>query len=640
MCGILGWLRFDGQPHGGEDLARAESALETLAQRGPDSAGRWHEGNVYMGHRRLSIIDLSDAANQPFVDASGRYVLSFNGLIYNYLELRAELEAAGCRFRTESDTEVMLMALITWGNGALDRFDGMYAAALHDRHTGQHQLFRDPLGQKPLYVHVSDGAVIYASELRALLAIPGFGWRIDRRAFAGFMMNGYYAREETPIKGIRKLLPGCRMMIDKHGRCETTRYWNSLPGKNSLDISEPEAIQTFEDLFAQSCQRALRSDVPYGVFLSGGIDSSLVLSYCRDFNADIRTFTVAMGEADFDESGKADRVASQLGIQHKTEFAMDDNAVVETLEKLLGVNDEPHGDPGFVNAFFLAQSASPLTTVALAGDGGDELFAGYLPFRALAAIPILQHLPESLLAALKLAVRHLPESDGYIGWRFKSQSLLRGFPAADAVRLPLFLAAMDPEDMAELSSLDAEFFDRAGAPGTLYGAMSDLMAPMGGSTRIQQLLYFYQNVFLPEFVCMHTDRAAMQFGLEVRSPFLSPELVKFANRLPDHYKIRGGDQKWLLKQVATKRHLPWEIVHQKKQGFTFPIARWLKTTLRPMMEDLINDRGWDDDNLIDPAVLRRIMEGHITGYQNNYRILFNMMVFRAWRRRYPEVRPN
>jgi asparagine synthase (glutamine-hydrolysing) len=638
MCGFFGWLKFGGRNFEAPDLVLAGQALDSLAKRGPDNAGQWLENNVFMGHRRLSIIDLSDAANQPFIDATGRYVLSFNGAIYNYVELRIELEREGIQFRTSSDTEVMLVALIRWGMAALDRFDGMFAGALHDRQTGQHYLFRDPLGQKPLYYYLSGDVLLYASELRALLAMPGFDWKIDRQAFSRFMMNCYYARDETPVSGVRKLLPGCHMQIGHDGKSRTERYWNSLPGSGPMDISEPEAIQRFEGLFGKSCEREMRSDVPYGVFLSGGIDSSLVLAYCRDLDPDIGTFTVAMGESDFDESKKSDLIANHLGVRQQHTFDMTTASVVDALDRVFAVSDEPHGDPGFVNAYFLAQSSSQHIKVALAGDGGDELFAGYLPFLGLRGVPVLKHFPEAAISILNAIARQFPEGDDYLQLRFKLQAYLRGFPASDAVRNALMLAAAEPEEMAKLCKSEASVFSRWGEPGSIYGAVEELLAPMNSASRAQQLLYFYQAVFLPEFVCMHTDRAAMQFGLEVRSPFLSPELIRFANRLPDRFKLRGNTTKWLPKQVANKLGLPPEIVAQKKQGFTFPIARWLKTTLRSRMQDLVTDPAWADDNLIDVAVAKQHMEAHLAGRKNNYRMLFNLMAFRVWRRRFPQVR--
>jgi len=625
MCGLFGWI--GPRPLSELELGSARRAVSSLVHRGPDQQGEWHQDHVYMGHRRLSIIDLSVAARQPFLDAAGRLVLAFNGELYNFVELRSELEREDVRFVTNSDTEVMLAAFARWGDRALDRFDGMFAGALHDRATGRHLLFRDPLGQKPLYYHRFQGGLVYASELRALLTLDQFRWRLDRAAFPRYVMNGYYAWDETPVDSIRKLLPGCLLEITKAG-LRLERYWDSRPGDHELNLTETEAAEEFERLFAASCARSMRSDVPFGVFLSGGLDSSLVLAGCRDNRADVRAFSVAMSEPDFDESAKARLVARHVGVSDHHLFSMDRASVEAAMKGVLASSDEPHGDPGFVNTYFLAQAARSHLTVALAGDGGDELFAGYAPFSGLAGVPWLQAAPAALLRAARQAVRLLPAGDGYMGLRATLTAYLQGFPASQAVRFPLWLASVGPEDLARLCPAQ---------PARLYDSVERLMEPVAGRTPLQQLLYFYQKVFLSEFVCLHTDRAAMQFGLEVRSPFLSPAIIEFANRLPDRMKLRGRSLKWLLRQVAARRGFPVSIVGQRKQGFTFPLARWLKTVLRPRMDELLASELWADDSLVDMAVVERWRQEHLSGTQNHYRVLYHMMAFRAWRLSYPGV---
>lgn len=611
--------------------------VDLLRHRGPDAAGEWLDARVFMGHRRLSVIEPSAASNQPFWDPSGRFALSYNGELYNYVELRQELVQRGVVFRTASDTEVMLTALVHWKDDALRRFDGMFSAAFHDRMTGRHLLFRDPLGQKPLYYFVYPGGVIYASELRAIISLDGFSWRLDKEAFRRYLMHSYYAGEETAVEGIRKLLPGHTLEI-VNGQVRARRYWNSVPGQEELEITDEDARSEFERLFSESCMRSMRSDVPYGVFLSGGIDSSLVLDFCRELNHDIRAFSVAMGEADFDESAKACSVAQHLGVRDHRVFSMDIESVTGAVKQLLSVSDEPHGDPGFVNAYLLARSCRPYLTVGLAGDGGDELFAGYAPFQGIGYAGAIAGLPAPLLDAAKALRRYVPENDRYLGLRFKLDAYLRGFPASADARAPLWLAACDPEEAQRVCNMpDRSFFDRFGAPASVFSPIVDLVAPARTGSPVQRLLYFYQKVFLPEFVCMHTDRAAMQVGFEVRAPFLSVPLVTFANRLPDRMKIRGGQTKWLLKTVAKARGLPGSIVSQRKQGFTFPIARWLKSALKPMMVELLERDEWDADGLVDTAAIGRIVDDHLAGRRNNYRLLYNLMCFRAWRRNYPQI---
>lgn len=636
MCGVFGWVTYRRCLTESE-LRAARRALSSLSHRGPDQQGEWYDDHVYMGHRRLSIIDLSAAARQPFQDKEGRYVLAFNGEIYNYVELRSELEQEGAHFRTSSDTEVMLAALDRWGDRAFLRFDGMFAGALHDRERSRHLLFRDPLGQKPLYYCEFNGGLVYASELRALLALDGFRWRLNRPAFLRYLSNGYYAWDETPVEGVRKLLPGCLLEMTERGT-RLERYWDSVPGEDLLDLTEDEAFAEFERLFAESCARSMRSDVPLGVFLSGGLDSSLVLAFSREIRSDVRAFSVAMGERDFDESAKAERVARHLGLSDHHSFIMGRASVESAMRGVLTSCDEPNGDPGFVNTYFLAQACRPHLTVALAGDGGDELFAGYLPFASLHGEVCLRVLPSRVLEMIRTATTLLPNSDRYLGLRFKAEAYVRGFPSSPATRFALWLASVDPEALARLCPWQKPGFSaRDGAEGSVYDFVERLMTPVQSGSRLQQLLYFYQKVFLPEFVCMHTDRGAMQFGLEVRAPFLSPSVIRFANRLPDHMKVRGGTLKWILRRVATRRGLPSSIARQPKQGFTFPLARWLKTTLRPCMEELLSHEGWRDERLVDLDVVHRCRTEHLAGTRDHSRLLYSLMAFRAWRQNFPTV---
>jgi asparagine synthase (glutamine-hydrolysing) len=636
MCGIFGWVSYQ-KGLGPDVLNQARAATALLAHRGPDNQGEWHNEQVFMGHRRLSIIDLSAAANQPFQDASGRYILSFNGEIYNYVEVRAELQRLGYAFRTNSDTEVLLTALKHWEIDALKRCDGMFAASLHDCVSGEHLLLRDPLGQKPLYYRITDDGVVYASELRSLLALQQFSWKINRDAFARYLMQGYYGWDETPIVGVHKLLPGCCLRVTREG-ARLERYWDSVPGDNELAVAEHEAIAEFCRLFSASCVRSMRSDVPYGIFLSGGIDSSLVLSFCRDANDDIRSVTVGISESDYDESAKAKKVSDHTLLTHHRMYLMDPQAIDESLIAVLNSIDEPHADPGFVNAYFLARHARKHMVVGLAGDGGDELFAGYAPFAGLRAAAVLRHCPAIVLWLMQSAAGVIPASDRYLGLQFKALAFLQGFPASDATRFPLWLSATATADLRRLCPFHpTDFFSQHGEVGSLFGYVEQMMQPMRERTLQQQLLYFYQKVFLPEFVCAHTDRASMQSSLEVRSPFLSLPLIEFANQLPERFKVNRDTLKVLLRRVAAERGFPSDIVNQPKQGFTIPLARWLKSSLRPRAAALLERVDWGE-GLVDPSAVNTIFDEHQAGKRNHYRLLYAFIVFCAWRQRYPQLR--
>jgi asparagine synthase (glutamine-hydrolysing) len=628
MCGLFGWISYrDGLDDA--QLTRARAATRLLAHRGPDDAGEWTDGHTFMGHQRLSIIDLSDAAHQPFLACGGRYVFTYNGEIYNYLEVRRDLEREGYDFRSHSDTEVFLAALLKWGDKALTRVDGMFAAAMHDRQTGDHLLVRDPLGQKPLYYHLTSDGVVYASELRSILALDVARWSIDRAAFRRYLMMGYYAGQETPVTGIRKLLPGCLLRVNRSG-ASVERYWDSVPGADEIRLSEEEAFVEFDRLFGESCERSMRSDVPYGVFLSGGIDSSLVAAYCRRTNATLSTVSLSMSEADFDETPKAQTVARHLDVAAPHRVCMTPEVARETIGDMLRSMDEPHGDPGYVNMAFLARAARRHMVVALAGDGGDELFAGYQPFTALRLAEAVRGWP-SAIGLARTAAQRLPSRDGYIGLQFKALAFLQGFSGGDAARFPLWLSAVPAEELEALCPADDN--------GTrLFAGIERMLRPAEGRPAGDRLLYYYQKVFLPEFVCMHTDRASMQTSLEVRSPFLSRPLIEFANTLPFNLKYRRLVLKRFLRRVAERRGLPHAVVTQQKQGFTLPAARWLKTSLRAGAEELFVSPEWAD-GLVNLPVLRRYFEEHMTGQRNHYRVLYHLMMFQAWRRKYPALQP-
>lgn len=630
MCGVFGWL-LPGAELNERRLGQARAAIGTLLHRGPDGGGEWLGPGVFMAHRRLKIIDLSDMASQPFRSADGRFVLTFNGEIYNYLELREELEHSGQTFRTSSDTEVLLALLERKGPQAFQRLEGMFAGALHDTRTGEHLLFRDPLGQKPMYWTLgSDGSLVYGSELRSLLAVLDAP-ELDRAGFCSFMMHSYYVRDTTPVTGVRKLLPG-HYLRWKAGRAELVRYFDSRPGEDLLDISSEEAVAEAGRLIDEACRVALRADVAYGVFLSGGVDSSLILDACRRFAPDVAAFSVRCEEPDYDESAKALEVARHLGVKRHRVYTLTCDAVEDCFAEYLDTLDEPHGDPGYVNALFLSRACRGEITVALAGDGGDELFAGYLPFRGLALEPLLRSLPTSLLDALKWSAGTLlPASDSYVSLQFKALCYLQGFPAASGTRFALWLGTLPPEDLRRLCPWAwDEYFSRRGEPGSLFSYAQRLDEELPSGSAQQRLLYYYQQIFLPEFVCQHTDRAAMRHSLEVRSPFLNASVVRFANRLPDAMRLRGGETKWVLRRLLERRGFPKAISGQGKRGFTFPLARWFKSTLRPLLEGLPADPALE--GLVDRAELGRLVNAHLSGQRNTYRPLLNLVAFCAWRR--------
>ena len=432
-------------------------------------------------------------------------------------------------------------------------------------------------------------------------------------------------------------MPGCLLKIE-HGQAHQIRYWDSVPNTPTTSFDKTGALEEFNRLFETSCNMSMRSDVPYGVFLSGGIDSSLVLQACHKIHPDIRSFSVSMGEKDFDESDKAKLVLDSLKMEKQQHFLMNHDSILKAVNDVFSNSDEPLGDPGFVNTLFLARACKPHVTVALAGDGSDELFGGYAPFKGLAPIPWLRPIPSSILLLIKNLATFLPQTDSYLSTAFKIRSYLQGFPSEDSLRYSLWLASCELKQLASISSgLPRDFFSARGETGTILEPIANSMKPALGQDQHQMLHYYYQKVFLPEFVCAHTDRAAMQTSMEVRSPFLSVPLIEFANQLPNNMKVRGQTLKWVLKRAAKENGLPPAIYNQQKQGFTFPVARWLKGPLRKCMTDLLSRESLPAE-LLDTNAVLQYCNDHLKGKANNYRILYNLMAFQAWRRCYPDVR--
>jgi asparagine synthase (glutamine-hydrolysing) len=632
MCGIFGWIKFDSTLTR-DEIRSGRKAIRTLAHRGPDAEGIWHNERVFIAHRRLSVIDIGERANQPFQSDGAGQILSFNGEIYNYLELRSEMQR-WMRFSTHSDTEVLYRALQTWGSSALERLDGMFAGGYHDIKADKHILFRDAVGQKPLYYYRDKKCLIYASELRALLALDQFSWRIDGAEFYRYLANGYYMWDTTPIVGVKKLLPGHALLIEGR-QVKLTRWWNSVPGADPLQISADETVPEVLTKLQSACRDVLHSDVPIGVFLSGGVDSSLVHALSRRIAPSLRSYSLGISECDFDESKKASRVARLLATQNHHELVMTSSSIREQFNSVMTGMDEPHADPGYINMFSLARSATSDITVALAGDGADELFCGYLPFKTLGYADLASRVPNALMLLARGASGLLPSSSTYLGLKFKMQSWLNGFPADVRKRFNLWLCTAPQTDFAQLvprNRLDLSPLGREG----FYNYPAALYEEMAGLSSVDKLSYFYQKIFLPEFVCHHTDKASMLSGVEVRSPFLSRPFIEFANRIPASIRLNGNVQKWPLRKALEHLGFPRDLVEQRKQGFTLPLARWQQNGLK---EDVLSLCATTDvfDGLVSTSGMKKIIADHLEGRNNFYRLIHALMVFKSWRERYSSL---
>ncbi len=636
VCGIVGVLDPRARWSREQLHVLTHRLNDTLVHRGPDGEGVWAEpdGGLALGHRRLAVVDLSEHGAQPMESANGRFVITFNGEIYNHAQLRALLARQGVTFRGHCDTEVFLEAISVWGLGeALRRSNGMWAVAVWDRRERRLSLVRDRLGEKPFYYAWFDGVFVFGSELSTLRAYPGCTDELDPDAVALFLEHGFVPAPHSILSGVRTLPAGHRLDIDR-GSCEASvREWWSLSEVAAEGLADP---CTDEHALVDECERLLRdsvrlrreADVPVGTFLSGGIDSALVTAALAA-DGPVRTFTIAVGGS-ADESDRASRVARHLGTEHTTlELA---EPTPEQVLGALGIYDEPFADPSALPTALLCASVRSEVTVALSGDGGDETFAGYNRYKVatgmlgrLSLLPYGARRRLGRLARAETAARHV---DRWVG------RLPAGMRIPDtATKVHKLSGVLDTRD-----TYDAYLrLARVWQPGQLLSARQGPPTAMTNFARhpdgdvLRRMLYADTAVTLPDNMLVKVDRASMAVGLELRVPLLDHRLVELSWRAPRRTLVRGGQGKWLLRQVL-KRHLPASLVDAPKMGFDPPLGAWLRGPLRPWAEDLL-----DADRLrsqgLDPAPVRTTWDQHLAGTRDATYEIWTVLALQAWRDR-------
>jgi len=617
MCGIVGVVGT--QPR--DRSASMRGMRDAIVHRGPDSAGEYLDGHAALGVRRLRIIDLA-TGDQPQCDESRNVWTVFNGEIYNYRELRDGLRSRGHRFATESDTEVVVHLYEEHGEGFVDRLDGMFALAVWDARERTLLLTRDRLGKKPLLYWMQDGELVFASEHQALLRGLNRRPAPDRRSIALYLRLGYVPAPHDAFEGIQKLGPG-ELLVWSDGAVTRQRYW-SLP-EDILDVGVEDAAAEVRRLVDRAVERRLMSDVPLGVFLSGGLDSSVVVASMAARSAHIRTFTIGFAERDYSEVSHARRIAERFGTEHHELIVRPDAlAVLPTLVRHYG---EPYADSSAVPTYYLARMAREHVTVALGGDGGDELFGGYRRYRAMQLASALDPIPGSIRRGVWQAVRVLvPDTGGERSGRARLRRFMRALAEPAASRylqiagvfaFDRLLAAAAPEFRQEIVCAEAELAARASA------ASGD--AP----TQAQRLDL---TMYLPDDLLVKVDIASMANSLEVRAPLLDTSLVEFSARLPTALKIRGGQGKWLLRR-AFADVLPPENAARTKQGFGLPVGGWLRTSLRALVDDAVLSRRALDRGYVNGPAARAIVDEHMRGADQTHR-LWSLIMLELWHREF------
>ena len=649
MCGIAGFYGLAAPAAALREIALAMA--ERLVHRGPDDAGAWVDAGAGVGlsHRRLAILDLSPTGRQPMESPSGRFVVVFNGEIYNHADLRHELETAsatgaeiGVRWRGSSDTEVMLAAFDAWGiERALKRLIGMFAFAVWDRETHSLTLARDRVGEKPLYYGWSDGTFIFGSELKALKAFPGFRPEIDRNSLSLLLRHNYIPAPHTIYRDFRKLPPGNYLTL-KSGQpnASPSSYWSvrdvAIGGQSApFPEADGEAVEELETLLRRAVAAQMAADVPLGAFLSGGIDSSTVVALMQaQSSRPVKTFTIGFREKGYDEAQHAQAVAAYLGTEH-TELYVTPEEAMAVIPRLPSLYDEPFADSSQIPTLLVSQLARRHVTVSLSGDGGDELFGGYNRYFWAANLwrrvgrlpPSLRSVLAGILTALppacwnsvmrKFAVFAPP------GWRYAN-------PGDKLHKLAEILAMKTPDEiylgLVSHWKQPGGLVSGAEEPATV---LTDPANRTAFPSFEQRMMYLDAITYLPDDILVKVDRAAMAVSLETRVPFLDHRVVEFAWRLPLSMKIRAGTGKWLLRQVL-RRYLPQQLIERPKMGFGIPLDAWLRGPLRDWAEALIDESRLKTEGFFDPAPVRQKWAEHRSGQRNWSYHLWDVLMFQAW----------
>ncbi|HET7816880.1 MAG TPA: asparagine synthase (glutamine-hydrolyzing) [Sphingomicrobium sp.] len=638
MCGIAGHVDFASarSPAANERLARAMA--DAIRHRGPDGTATWSsEAGLWLAHRRLAIVDVSEAGAQPMVTPDGKGAICFNGAAYSAIDLKPELEAAGYRFRGHSDTELLLYACQKWGPvEAARRINGMFAFAYWDETERTLTLVRDRLGKKPLYWFQAERSFAFASELRPLMLHPDCPSTIDRSSVAEFLRFHYVPAPHSIFEGVFKLEPASALTLHlPSGRQTIERYWD-LREQALRSTADPfggspeQAVEETERLLLDATRIRLMSDVPLGAFLSGGIDSSTVVALMAEVAPEApRTFSIGYSDAEYDEAGDASRVAAHLGTRH-TSFIVEPADALAVIPDLPTIFDEPFADVSQVPTYLVSKLARSHVTVALTGDGGDEVFAGYN--RHVAAGGLLRRLnrlPRTARRGLAAAMTALPPDS----WQAVADLLpSRARPRSVGEKLHKLAPLLRGEERDQYRLLVSHWDDPsaiANGAGERPTVIDDPAVNSLFGEPVERMRYLDLAGYLPGDILTKVDRASMAVGLETRAPLLDYRLVEWSFRVPTAVHLRDGRGKWLLRQILEKR-VPRGLVDRPKTGFGIPVGDWLRGPLRPWAEGLLDERRMRTAGLVDPVPVLALWKRHLAGQVNAQYRIWPVLMLMAW----------
>ncbi len=633
MCGICGYIAnkdINLDPRVLDDMTDA------LSHRGPDDRGvyaaRAKAGvSVGLGHRRLSIIDLSQNAHQPMPNEDGSIWVVFNGEIYNFRDLKPQLLKNGHKFKSASDTEVVIHLYEEYGEECLKFINGMFAFALWDSRHNILFAARDRIGEKPFYYTDCNGVFIFASELKSIVKYPYFKKELDPVGLSKYLAYEYVPAPMSIFKGVRKL-PAGNFLKWQNGIIEVKKYWDLDLSKSekAFSLSEEEYTQKLRALLLKSVEKRLISDVPLGLFLSGGVDSSIMLSLMAELMEcrKIKTFTIGFKDKSFDESRYARELANLFKTDHREEIFTSQD-LLGLIPMISQVIDEPLADASIVPTYLLSRFTRKYVTVALGGDGGDELFAGYPTFQADKFIDILAGLPvfvkKSLLAAFD---KILPVSFDNISFDFKIKQLMRGSFYPPLIRHFVWMGSFTPE--IQLRLLKEPLLNAAEG---IYSDISQLSSGMAPRKRVNSLLYLYTKLYLQNDILPKVDTASMANSLEVRAPYLDAELLNFIETVPYDFKIRLFRTKYILKKTFSHK-LPGLILKRPKKGFGIPLAIWLRGELKGYLTDCLSRDEIRKTGVFNPDFVSSLIDEHLSGKQDNRKLLWTLLIFQQWHKRF------
>jgi len=643
MCGVTGFWRKDNKSKEEVLLESISKMTEVLSHRGPDDKGVWvcAENSLALGHARLSILDLSSRGHQPMESFCGRYVISYNGEIYNFKEIRSKLEGESVPFKTECDTEVILAAISKWGiNVALKEFNGMFAFSLWDKKDKKLILARDRIGIKPLYYGVQKGTLYFSSELKSIRANKSFTPEIDKDVLTSFFRYNYVIEPFCIYKDLEKIKHGTYVVIDEKLESKEYRYWDALNyDSETLYTEEAPTLSKLEDLLIDSVSKRMVSDVPLGAFLSGGIDSSLVTSIMQSVSSTpVKTFTIGFHEEEYNEATSAKSVAEHLGTNH-TELYVKPAAMQNVIPRLSDMYDEPFADSSQIPTFLISELTKKHVTVSLSGDGGDENFAGYNRyFWANRVWNKSKNMPQMMRKMMASVIRSISPS----GWEKLSKKGAMFMP--DIFKLRLFgdkahkladILDFENEDDLYRKIISIWLNPKSIAlnstePDTLINKFQDTANKLNFSEKMMRLDL---ETYLPDDILTKVDRASMAVSLEARVPLLDHRIVEFARKTDTSLKIKNGKSKWLLRKILYK-YVPEEMIDRPKMGFGVPIDSWLRGPLREWAEELLDKKHMESDGILNPKPIRKMWEEHLSGKRSWQHQLWGVLMFQAWKKRW------